>query len=254
MKARTLVKRSVALILALLICFGISTVCFGTAHLNALAQPDAAQSNTTQPNAMQSDTTQPDAAQSGVVTTLHPQNEPKGKGDASTKSPDAGEQPPHWSAFNLVASLLSLLIAFVLIVRLGVLALRDDRLEAEIWERMRTPQTLADVEEAAVLRAEREGRPKGVTMFDGQMTAFNQLCTSVCVGLALVGIIVFFIAERFDAPMVILDVLSPLFGVLLVLTLLGAVFSLLSGAGVFSFEKRNVSDSFDEDGSDDEWL
>jgi hypothetical protein len=263
MKARTLVKRSAALMLALLICFVVSAVCSGTARLNALAQPGAvppgalAQSDAAQSGALaQPGATQPDAAQSDVVTTIHPPSESKAKGDASVKPSDAKNQAPHWSVFNLAASLLSLLIALALIARLGILALRDDRLEAEVWERMRTPQTLADMEEAAILRAERDGHPKGSTVFNGQMTALNQLCTSVCVGLALVSIIVFFIVERFDAPLVILDVLSPLFGILLVLTLLGAVFSLLSGRGIFAFEKRGGSEPFDEDedDSDDKWL
>jgi hypothetical protein len=236
MNVRTLIKRSTILILAALLCLGVGAVCPGVAYPSALAYSDT--------------------AQPGAAKEANPQDKAKGRGETSVKSPDTGNQEPHWSVFNLTASLLSLLIALALIARLGIAALRDDQLEADAWERLKAPQTLADMEEAAVLHSDRDGRSKGIAVFDGQMTALNQLCTSVCVGLALVSIIVFFIVERFDAPMVILDILSPLFGILLVLTLLGAIFSLLSGSGVVAFERQSGSETFDEDegGSDDEWL
>jgi hypothetical protein len=159
--------------------------------------------------------------------------------DGATKSTGAEKGNSHWSAFNLVAALTSLLIALIVVAHLGISSLRNDQAEAEAWERLKNPETLDDIEEAVSRYEKMMEHPENITTFEKRSTAFNQLCTSVCVGLAVVGIIVFFIVGRFDTPMVLFDALTPLFIVLFVLTLLGAVLSLLCGSGVLKFGKRN---------------
>jgi hypothetical protein len=294
---RTPIKRLIVLMLVALLSLGASLVYFGVTRLSALAQTSAvqpvvlaqpsavqpvvlAQSSAVQPVVLaQPNSAQSDAAQAGIAAARNSQNELKGGSETSAKAFDTKNRTPHWSVFNLATSLLSLLIAFVLIARLGVAVLREDRLEAEAWERLRAPRTLADMEKAAAWRAALYGDDgagggddgddgtdsaagaagiagpaagfagtgdgndylKDTVLFDERLTAFNQLCTSVCVGFALVSIIVFFIVERFDAPMVIFDILSPLFGILLALTLFGAACSLLSGIVTLALKRESGS-------------
>jgi hypothetical protein len=131
--------------------------------------------------------------------------------DGATKTAGAEKGNSHWSAFNLVAALTSLLIALIVVAHLGISSLRDDQAEAEAWERLKNPETLEDIEEAVSRYEKMMERSEDITTFNKRSTAFNQLCTSVCVGLAVVGIIVFFIVGRFDTPMVLFDALTPLF-------------------------------------------
>jgi hypothetical protein len=141
-----------------------------------------------------------------------------------------------WALFNLIVALLDLFIALGLIAHLGFSILRSEKLEEEAWERMKPPQTLDDVERITAQYDHVLGESEDSTERIGQSIVFQQFCTSACVGLALVGLIVFCIVEKLNACMVLFDTLSPLFALLLTLTLAGAVLTL--GCGKKRHKKR----------------
>jgi hypothetical protein len=146
----------------------------------------------------------------------------------STKFSAVRDWGPHWSLFNLTIVLVNLFSALGLIAHLGFTVLRKEKLEDETWERMGPPKTLSDVEKiAARYKSQAKGEESPVTP-DEQSIVFRQFCTSACVGLALSGLIVFFIVEKLDTRMVMFDALSPLFVVLFVLTLFGGILALTS--------------------------
>ncbi|MDR0347303.1 MAG: hypothetical protein LBH56_02900 [Coriobacteriales bacterium] len=144
-----------------------------------------------------------------------------------------------WSVFNLFMALFNLFVALGLIARLAFLILRDDEYEQEMWERLKRPKTLEDVRNAVPLGAEFEeidgspacsySGPYGPKNEVREPTRFDQFCTSACAVLALVALILFFIVERINAHAVLFNALSPLFGVISVLVLLGMFLSLLEG-------------------------
>jgi hypothetical protein len=131
---------------------------------------------------------------------------------------------PHWSLADLVLTLLSLLVSLGLVAYLGLSVLHTERLREETWERVKNPQALEDVEPIASTDLEMFPDPIAPP------TTLNRFCTGVCVGLTLVSIIIFFATERLDASLVLFDKLSPLFAVLFVLIVFGAVLALLSGS------------------------
>lgn len=95
-----------------------------------------------------------------------------------------------WSLFNLVVAILNALIAFALFARHAFLVRCGNRFKRDI-------------------------------------ALLNRVFTDICVLLAMIGIIVFFIVEEWDTSMAVFDFLSPLFGALFVLTVLAAILAIL---------------------------
>jgi hypothetical protein len=167
---------------------------------------------------------------------------------AAKDAPGVEGEKGHWSIFNLVLSILNLVIAFGLVAYLGFSVLREERLDTDAWERLKELRTPADVRHAAALYREGDMMPSVPTRPGRRPTAFGQLCVSVCVGLALVSVIVFFIAVRMDAPSVLFDALSPLFAVLFALVAFGAVLTVLSGRKTARLEDDRMHGVWDDRG------
>jgi uncharacterized RDD family membrane protein YckC len=77
-----------------------------------------------------------------------------------------------------------------------------------------------------------------------QVTPFNMVCAGICSLLAIVAAVLFFAGENPDTLMVVFDDLSPLFVLILVLTLLMIVPSVMHGekstATIIPFPKRGI--------------
>jgi hypothetical protein len=154
----------------------------------------------------------------------------------------------HWSIFNLVLSILNLVIALGLVAYLGFSVLREERLDEDAWERLKELKTPADVRHAAALYREGDRRSPALAGAGRRPTAFGQFCVSVCVGLALVSVIVFFLAVRMDGPSVLFDALSPLFAVIFALVAFGAVLTVLSGRKTARLEDDRMHGVWDDRG------
>ncbi|MDR1082900.1 MAG: InlB B-repeat-containing protein, partial [Coriobacteriales bacterium] len=146
----------------------------------------------------------------------------------TTETPASAKRVGQWSLFNLVLSLLDLFIVFALIIHLGFSILRSEKLEEDAWKRANESREPSDTQQLSARYDEETDEPEALFGAGRESMAFSRLCTGICVSLALASLIIFFIVEKLDTPMVIFDAFSPLFGILFVLVVLGAILSLLN--------------------------
>jgi hypothetical protein len=251
MTTRTPIRRLVALFVAIALCFSLSGPHFAAADeafeesylLSAASPVSSAPAPAPAPVApLPVEPPPTTSVATSAVDVLHFVRDSPAQGEmmatekdarvsdrTTGKASNATNERVRWSIFNLVSSFLNLLIALGLIACLGFSTLREERLEEEAWERLREPQTLSDVHQIAALYWEENERPPRLVAPHRKPTVLSQFCTCVCVGLALMSLIIFFVVGKMNTPPVVFDALSPLFFVFSVLVLLTALCAFLSG-------------------------